>query len=259
MKYKILIVDDEIIERNGIEFLIMQKRYPFNCYKAKNGVEALEILAAEKIDVVITDIKMPFMDGLELCEKIYENYKNIILVILSGYADFKYAQRAIQHGVVDYILKPVVMDIFYECIDKVVVKLEEGTSVKQGKNVSEEQHYLENDKKVISNIIRLIEENYSNDISLEYVAEKMYLSPGYLSTLFKKNTGKSIVQYITLCRMNKAKQLLTETNMKINDICQKVGYNNTSYFCLIFKKYFGVTANSMRENDDGGKLLNENN
>lgn len=251
--YNVLIVDDEIIERNGIEFLIKQKKYDFNCYKAENGIEALSVIKDNDIDLVITDIKMPLMGGIELCEKIRQNYNDILIVILSGYSDFNFARKAIQYNVKDYILKPVIMDDFYNCMDKVVKELSkkaENGKASSGLDKNDETHYIQNDKKVISDIIDLIEKNFCMDISLEWVAEKMYLSAGYLSTLFKKETGKSIIQYITICRMEKAKTMLLETNMKMVDVCQKVGYNSTSYFCLIFKKYFGVTPLGMRENGE---------
>lgn len=103
-------------------------------------------------------------------------------------------------------------------------------------------------KKVIKEIIGIIEENYMMDISLEWVADKVFLSPGYLSYLFKREVGQSLVKYITSYRLEKARHLLQNTNMKIVDICEKVGYNNVSYFCLIFKNYYGLSPAKFREN-----------
>jgi two-component system response regulator YesN len=102
-------------------------------------------------------------------------------------------------------------------------------------------------KKVINNIIRIIEEEYFNSPGLEYIAEKVYLSPTYVSYLFKKETGVSFLKYITEYRLNKAKELLQGTNMKIVDICGKVGYSKLSYFCMIFKNNYGLTPSKYRE------------
>ncbi len=78
----------------------------------------------------------------------------------------------------------------------------------------------------------------------------MYLSPSYLSSLFKRSTGRTIMQYITLFRMRRACHLLSKTNMKIVQICREAGYTNPSYFCFLFKKYFGITPNQYREGEN---------
>ena len=85
------------------------------------------------------------------------------------------------------------------------------------------------------------------DIGLEYIAEKVYLTPSYLSYLFKKQTGKSFVKYLTVFRLKKAKKLLVDTNMRIVDICEQVGYSKLSYFCAIFKNNYGETPARYRE------------
>jgi len=102
-------------------------------------------------------------------------------------------------------------------------------------------------KKVINNVIQIIEEEYFNNPGLEYIAEKVYLSPTYLSYLFKRETGQSFLKYITQYRLNKAMELLLGTNMKIVEICSKVGYSKLSYFCMIFKNNFGMTPSKYRE------------
>ncbi len=107
----------------------------------------------------------------------------------------------------------------------------------------------DNTKKAIQAVKKLVDMNYMQDISLEWVAEKVYLAPTYLSHLFKKETGQSLIKYLTNYRLEKARELLTNTNIKINDIAGKVGYQNASYFSLIFKSYFGVTPARYREEE----------
>jgi two-component system response regulator YesN len=102
-------------------------------------------------------------------------------------------------------------------------------------------------KKVIDNVIRIIEEEYFDNPGLEYIAEKVYLTPTYLSYLFKRETGQSFLKYITQYRLNKAMELIQGTNMKIVDVCSKVGYSKLSYFCMIFKNNFGMTPSRYRE------------
>lgn len=100
---------------------------------------------------------------------------------------------------------------------------------------------------VIFHILQYIEEKYMNDINLETIAEKVHLSPSYVSYLFKKETGKNFMKYLTEFRIEKAKILLKTTSEKVTYISKKVGYNNGSYFCMIFRSYCGVTPAQYRE------------
>lgn len=274
--YRVLVVDDEWTEREGLAFLIKQQELCFEIDKACNGQEAFELLQRWPADVLITDIQMPLMNGLELSERIKELYPQMIILISSAYDEFEYMHRAIKVKVEDYILKPVDINQFVPIISRVRSKLDERSRERENRrklfedyngasffikeklmlqlldDIPPSQPFNDSDtgkseKKAISQAVALIESHYCEEIGLEWVAGRIYLSPGYLSGLFKKETGKSIIQYITLCRMENAKKLLLETNMKIVDVCQKVGYNNPSYFTLIFRKYFGVTPNHMRE------------
>lgn len=108
----VLIVDDEKIEREGIKYLLSMEKGKRSVYEAANGKQALQILRTESIDLLLTDIKMPHMDGLELSRRAKELFPDIQIVIFSGYNDFTFAQEAIRYGVTDYILKPVDRMIF---------------------------------------------------------------------------------------------------------------------------------------------------
>ena len=113
--YTYLIVDDEMIERKGIRMLLSRMNIRENILEASNGEEALEVFEKEKIDVLLTDINMPFMDGIELLSRIHEEYPGTETVIFSGYDEFSYAKKAISYGVSAYILKPVNPEEFENC------------------------------------------------------------------------------------------------------------------------------------------------
>lgn len=117
--YRVLITDDEKIEREGIKFLLAQEEGEYEIHEAANGRQALNVLRSEEIDFLLTDIKMPHMDGLELAGKVREEYPNLPIVIFSGYSDFAFAQEAMRYGVKDYVLKPVDPDTFHTTIGKV--------------------------------------------------------------------------------------------------------------------------------------------
>lgn len=92
-----------------------------------------------------------------------------------------------------------------------------------------------------------IYENYREDLNLETLAEKVYLSSGYLSFIFKKETGMNLNRFIRVVRMEKAKEFLCTTNMKVAQVSEEVGFANVSYFCRSFREYYGSSPESYRK------------
>ena len=123
-KYKILLVDDERSEREGVSFLIDKFGYPLEIKQAANGQKALELMRKEAFDILFTDVKMPIMDGLELAKEVSALYPDTIIIIFSAYSEFDFAKKAMEAGVVNYLLKPVEIDEFKICMDAVLEKIE---------------------------------------------------------------------------------------------------------------------------------------
>ena len=145
--YRVLVVDDEKIEREGIKFLLSREEGEFEISEASNGRQALEILRNEEIDLLLTDIKMPHMDGLELAKKAKEKKEELQIVIFSGYNDFSFAQEAIRYGVKEYVLKPVDPDIFSETLEKVRSEIDKNKNRKirdQKEQDFLQQYFLQN-------------------------------------------------------------------------------------------------------------------
>lgn len=120
---KILIVDDERLERNGIKFLLKREQEEFEVVEACNGKDALGVLQSGKVDILLSDIKMPYMNGLELAAQARTMYPDMPIVIFSGYNDFSFAREALRYGVSDYVLKPVDPDEFHKTMEKVIHNL----------------------------------------------------------------------------------------------------------------------------------------
>lgn len=276
--YTVLVVDDEQIEREGISGMLNWFFPQVQILMAGNGEEALEIMRREgtQVDILLADIRMPFMNGLKLSEIVKKEFEDIFVVLISSYGDFEYAQQAVRVHVNDYLLKPVDENEFCNVIRQALDKLEKKQEkISQKKKLMdayntasfyEKDHILEKlisgeysgneeeeykEKNAVQTAVHLIEEHFAEDISVEWVAEQIYLSAGYLSKIFKKETGQSVLRYITRCRLQKAEELLKKTNKKIVDISREIGYENPSYFGLIFKKTFGVTPLQMRQGEDG--------
>ncbi|MBQ7918352.1 MAG: response regulator [Lachnospiraceae bacterium] len=143
--YKILVVDDEKIERNGIRFLLKQMDFELEILEAENGKKAVELLKTESVDILLTDIKMPFMDGMELIATVRPLYPDMMIIIFSGFSDFEYAKNAMKYDVKDYILKPVEPAEFKNTLSKVVGELKEKQEQRIFKDMSQtfmEEHLL---------------------------------------------------------------------------------------------------------------------
>ncbi len=269
--YRLLIVDDESIEREGISFLVRKFAYPFEIYLQNNGKNAWDFLQSTQVDILCTDIKMPFMDGLELCEKARKLYPNICLILLTAYSDFDYAKRAIHIKADEYLVKPVVIEEFQSVMESLLQKLEHQKEEQERKRslancyrngddavrhqlmnvlvlqLDNSQSSTEyNDIPLIRSAINIIIQEYATNLTVEDIARRLNVSRSYLSSLFKVETTISIMQYITLMRMNRAEHLLRNTSMKINDIAESVGYHDASYFGLQFKKLYGVSPAQFR-------------
>lgn len=457
--YQILVVDDERIERNGIKMLLRHMQLPCEIAEAANGRDALEYLKDHTADILLTDVKMPFMDGIQLIEECKKDDRNedMKCVIFSGCSEFDYARKAVRLGVSDYILKPVDPSEFKETITRVIqeleaeraeknmkkksmqqmrehalyqivngvnvaevleksggvltksdvdcfcrilmletdddffgkngvdlqerilakkmkevpcaeqiicamdeleelmenkfyhpnvrlfysgmkssdceiIKIDDDTLIKQMKqdirmkdvqslrdhferfsqkyrsqtafsqmyikflfanllkdiydavpgegekqlNTKIDQLYRSFDfvqvTDIVSDSINLLEKtfsgrvqtghreveavkryiaaHYGDEMSVERLSELVYMAPSYLSSVFKKETGQNLNRFIKSVRMEKAKELLEQTMMKIVDISTACGYPNVSYFCYSFREYYGISPQKFRESGD---------
>jgi two-component system response regulator YesN len=232
---KIIVVEDEYRIRTGLSNLI--GKVNANCKviaEAENGYEGLKLIQSLEPDIVITDISMPKFDGLQMIEKAIELGIQSKFVILSGYATFEYAQKGIRLGVKEYLLKPVTITNVRELLDKLV---ESETPAEQMENETEQGH-----SQVVSDMLRTIDASYGQRLGLEYFVEKYRLTPEYISILFTKETGVTFSNYLKKVRIEKAKELLLNTNIKIYEVACRVGYPDQKYFSKVFKEYTGVSA-----------------
>lgn len=235
---KILIIDDEPKIRNGLSNLLARREGWEVAGAYENAADALKYLAVNQVDVIITDIKMPEISGLELIARIRERDKKTAIIILSGYSNFQFAQRAIELGVSRYLTKPTNPR-------ELICVLEETEKKLGGKQEKEE------DSEKIPNLFvqkaaDYIKLNYSEKISIKEIADQLYLSPNYLSELFKKHTGKTISEYLTEYRLEKACQLLDHAEYRVGDVSGMVGIHVGRYFSNMFKKKYGMTPTEYR-------------
>ena len=123
--FRILLVDDDHNERDGLRFLIEREKYPLQIIEASNGKRALEIIRQEPIDILLADIRMPYMDGLELSAIVHDEFPETKIIIFSAYGEFEYAKKAMEAKAVNYLLKPIDVQEFLKVISSTMAKCRE--------------------------------------------------------------------------------------------------------------------------------------
>ncbi len=235
---KVFIADDEMWIVMGLKKLIEKSGKPFSIVgEANNGVTALEEVEEKAPDVLFTDIRMPGLNGLELLEKLKAKGQELKVIFITGYADFEYAQAALRLGAFDYLVKPIDQDKLEEVLDRLM----EGEG---------ESHDMEADVNptTIQRIIQEIKQNYAEDITLTDLARKYGISTSHLSGLIKEELQMSFSEYIAAKRVQKAKELLADERLSIEEIAAQVGYCDYFYFTKVFKKNAGISPSKYRKN-----------
>lgn len=238
---RVFIVDDEMWIIIGLKKLIGKSGLPFQVIgEANNGVAALEEIEEKKPDVLFTDIRMPGYNGLELMEKLNEKGLSPKVIFISGYADFEYAQTAIRLGAFDYLLKPIEQDKLNEVLERVLA----GEGETQDSQAQEENIT----PSTIRQILNEMRQNYTENITLTDLAKKYNISISHLSSLIKEELQLPFSEYITSKRMQKAKELLADESLSIEEIAERVGYGDYFYFTKVFKKSCGISPSKYRKN-----------
>ena len=215
-------------------------------------------------DIIITDVRMPGLDGIEMIRKIRSEDPHPEFIVISGYSEFEYARSAIQLGVSDFLVKPIedaelekavlrARQIIYNkhmvaTFRKSSDSTEPGDSRRQliSEAISSPVRY--DDIDYVSRAIKYVTANYQNDISIKSVADSLYISESYLSRLFKTKMGQTFGDYLTYFRIKKACSLLKDPSNRIHKIANMVGYKDQRYFSVIFKKLVGMTPKEFRGN-----------
>ncbi|WP_100334002.1 response regulator transcription factor [Bacillus alkalisoli] len=236
---KALIVDDEKHVREGIKILADWKQYNIHAVlEAEDGEEAITLIEECKPELIFTDMRMPKMDGISLLKWLNTTNQNSVVIVVSGHEDYKYMRSAINYNSFDYILKPIDPEILNEALERAVEKWKETNKTSKDE--------LTNSKKSLSKVAQYICEHYEEDLTLQHIADKFYLSREHLSRKFKQEYGQTITDYLTEIRIKKAKELLLQPNYKIYEVAYLVGYQDEKYFSKVFKRVVHVTPNDFR-------------
>jgi two-component system response regulator YesN len=233
---KIVIVDDESLARLTIKSMLEELRLPIQVVgEGANGEELLTLIQTLQPDLAFVDIKMPKLNGLEAIKAAKKMKTDCQWIVLTGFSEFEYAREALNLGVSCFLLKPVDPQ---ELLEKMMLIFERA-------NINPNQELMAVDGEnicsnaMIKEIQLYLEENYMKEISIVELAEKLHVTPNYLSTLFHKHTGDKFLNYLTGLRMKKAKEILMSSEHSIQDVSEIVGYYSVRHFTKRFKAFHG--------------------
>lgn len=248
----ILIVDDEPRTRQGIQkSLTAWSAGKHHIEAAASGVEALEWLNEHTAHIIITDVRMPEIDGLQMLERLSARGQLPVVIVISGYAEFEYARKSLKLGVFEYLLKPLDKSLLIDAVQR-ALELDSGRERMDAMEKLVDPKLLEAGRDearyglAVKDALQYIGDHLHEAIGMKQVADHLHLNASYFSALFKEQTGVTFSDYLTRRRLQKAKELLVSTQMPIWEIAEQVGYHTTKYFIKVFKDSEGASPSQYR-------------
>lgn len=244
MGIKLLIADDEDVICKGVaKYLRLHTDRFSKIYEAENGEEALDVIYQKQPDMMILDVQMPIKSGLDVMREAAKARIRPITVILSGYDEFTYAQKAIKFGAKS-TFKAVraadILTLLNNLADEYIGKEE---TVKEQSEAAADK---EKENPLVSEAKEYMKENYASSLTLADVAEYLQISTGYLSTLMNQNLKCGFTDYLNQIRVERACCYLEQNFLKNYEIAYKVGFNDEKYFSKVFKKIKGMSPKEYR-------------
>ncbi|MFD1175374.1 response regulator [Paenibacillus puldeungensis] len=288
--WKVLLVEDEVFVRESVREIIAWEELGFSVSgEAGNGVEALEMMRRDTPDLVITDIIMPEMDGVELLKQARAEGYESRFVMLTCMSEFEYVRQAMEYGASNYILKlSMSVNSLRDTLRKIRQELlsreqmtgagnaagREGSAMEAGKAGSPAAagsaqspgpssqrpadkgplpllHEAVTSHPEIQKILHYIHTNYAEDITVKSMSQYVVMGENYVSTLFKKKTGYTLIHYLHQVRVNHAIQYLCDSDLPVYEIGNRVGFVNDNYFIKIFKRFTTQTPSQYRQTVKG--------
>ena len=245
---KVLIVEDEnLIRKKLLHFIDYDALGMVVVADGSNGLKGVELIKKYQPDIVLADINMPEKDGLDMIKETLDY--DYIAIIISGYDYFSYAQRALKYGVTDYLLKPISLDDLKEALinaREIIYKkrkvISQKTDLENAVDISLDP--LIKDTTVLE-MIDYIKNKYQEKISISDLSKDLAYSESMLNRKFKKEVHITFNEYLNRYRINKAIDLLKNSDYNITEIAYMCGYSSAKYFARVFKKYLGMSPSDL--------------
>jgi two-component system response regulator YesN len=274
--YRMMIVDDEKWQREGLcEFLDWSSLGVALSGAAANGAQGVELAKAVRPHIVLTDIVMPLMNGLDMSREIRRLLPDVRIILLSGHDDFQYAKEAFSFAASEYLLKPVLREELEQAIRRIVDALDDEDHNRVAASLPRQEVRTPSERRdmpdpgagetgdapapdpVVARIRELVARQYANPLDLGAVSKVVNLSPYYVGELFRRHEGVGFHQYLAEYRLEQARQQIVATNHPVSDIAIRVGMKNRSYFCKLFRERYGVSPVEYRTVMRGKMLLGQ--
>lgn len=262
--YKVLLADDEQIERMALAKRL-HKHFGDSLviWQAADGNEAVRLCFKERCQIVIMDISMPELNGVEAAEQIRRLDEDCEIIFLTAYDEFSYAKRAIAIHALDYLLKPCEEEELTAVMEEAVgriqkreqfekLHMEQEMPEETGAEMPEPDLEEEPDEpdrlgQAAEKILRYIRKNYMKDISMQDAARMMNYSDAYFCKLFKQCFDQNFTAYLARFRINEARRLLQDKNASVREVSMLVGYYDANYFAKVFKRIAGMNPSEYRD------------
>lgn len=243
--YKVVIIDDEPWTIIDIERTFCLEDMGFTIAGSyRSPQKALPAIIQIRPDLVITDIRMSGMTGIDLMKKVREQHIQCEFIVVSGYSEFTYAQAAITYGACGYCLKPLNPGDALDCLNRAKISLDKRNTKVSPAPLPSAKDVLDNNFETFLNYINV---HFSEHLTLKELASMFHMNPNYCCSLFTKYTGKTFSQYLTDLRTDEAQILLTETDHSLEEIASLVGFKDYFYFSKVFKKKCGYSPKEYRK------------
>ncbi len=248
--YRVVLVDDEHIILDGLARAVPWAE--MGCAvagTASNGAEGLQLIRAVRPDILLTDIRMPNMDGLSMIAALRSEFPRLQIAVLTAFRDFEYAQTALNLGVCRYLLKPSRLEELYEAIRTMTSRLDALPPMPEGAGPEEDPAAAGSaaGNYIVHQALEYMQAHCAEHLSLGDVADHVYVSQWHLSKLINRHVNQSFFDILGRMRMERAKALLADSGLRIHAIAEQVGYSDVAHFSKSFKRFVGMTPGEYRD------------
>lgn len=238
----IMIVEEDELERQFIKEIIREnyQRENLNVVEVQNGIEALTKARVFQPELVVMDIEVAGVNGLELQKEMLQIKPTIYTIWMSIYSNFDLLSQGLTYNIRGYLLKPYSKSQMMQHLDKFMTRKKKYTLT---------ESYNKQFSEGINKAIQFIKKNFKQRTTIDDIANHVYLNPQYFGRLFRKELGISVNDYINILKIEESCRLLHETDLPLYRIATEVGFADSSYFTRVFTKYLKMTPHEYRKQE----------
>ncbi len=259
--YEAIIIDDEKWVIKSLIATISDQEWFEITGEFYNGIAAFDYIKEHKPDLAFIDVQLAGINGLEILQAAKQQNLPTLFIVISGHAEFAYAQKALFNNAISYCLKPFSRNELMDSMQKAYQLLEKRAASAPAAASDNENEFklppgingeflppdqIRVNNKLVQNMLDYLNEHYMEDISIQVLSDLTCITPNYTSQLFKKETHFTFSSYLTTMRIYLACNFLLHTDMQIFMIANQVGYKDYFYFTKVFKIVTGYTPSAYR-------------